>query len=101
MAKKRRLTGLGAAHLTELAHWRDLRLDYVVAGFPRCGSASLWLNLNEHPALRHSAPVTDPAAMGPEDWLFWELGTWMLPPARTLSAFHASRKHHGAERNGL
>ena len=59
------------------------------------------LNLNEHPALRHSAPVTDPAAMGPEDWLFWELGTWMLPPARTLSAFHASRKHHGAERNGL
>lgn len=38
--------------MSELAHWQEVPLDWVVLGFHKCGTSSLIYNLGLHPELR-------------------------------------------------
>eukprot|EP00927_Polykrikos_kofoidii_P077737 TRINITY_DN74655_c0_g1_i1.p1 TRINITY_DN74655_c0_g1~~TRINITY_DN74655_c0_g1_i1.p1 ORF type:complete len:500 (+),score=77.60 TRINITY_DN74655_c0_g1_i1:74-1573(+) len=93
----RRSTGrqvAGPAVALELAHWRQLHLDFVLAGFEKCGTSSLSHNLARHPQVEF-VPVVDrnphintDNQEAQDGNFFWFVGNRLLPPAKLVEAFN-------------
>mmetsp|Transcript_81545 Transcript_81545/g.253401 ORF Transcript_81545/g.253401 Transcript_81545/m.253401 type:complete len:426 (+) Transcript_81545:2-1279(+) len=101
----RRLTGAQAwtrPELLELGHWRQLRLDFVLAGFEKCGTSSVSHNLARHPQGIQFVPEVDPelntdSQAAQDGNFFWFLGNRLLPPALLLEAFNAGSCCQGGQ----
>ncbi|CAE8691907.1 unnamed protein product [Polarella glacialis] len=80
---------------TELGHWKQLQLDFVLAGFEKCGTSSLSHNLARHPDVEFiPAPSTDRRIntddqLAQDGNLFWHVGNRLLPPASLVASFNA------------
>ncbi|CAE7406602.1 Pxmp2 [Symbiodinium natans] len=80
---------------TELGHWRHLKLDFVVAGFEKCGTSSLSHNMARHPEVQFFPPAAMNARSNTDDQnaqdghFFWQVGARLLPPADLVRQFNA------------
>lgn len=78
----------------ELAHWRQLNLDFVLAGFEKCGTSSLSHNLARHPEVDFVPEVDRNPHINTDDQeaqdgnFFWFNGNRMLPAAQLVVAFN-------------
>lgn len=93
----------GAAAL-ELGHWRQLRLDFVLAGFEKCGTSSLSHNLARHPQVEFVPPppedprINTDGQEAQDGHLFWHVGNRLLPPVALIHAFNEARCCAGGAR---
>lgn len=92
------------AEVLELGHWKQLQLDFVFAGFEKCGTSSISHNLARHPQIEFVPPApTDPrintdGQQAQDGNLFWHVGPRFLPPAALVQAFNDGRCCGGGQR---
>jgi len=93
----RRTVGFNASSdvaVLQLGHWRELKLDFVLAGFEKCGTSSLSHNLARHlqvefvPAAPTDPRVNTDAQEAQDGHVFWFAGGRLLPPAELVAAFN-------------
>lgn len=92
------------ATATELGHWKQLKLDFVFAGFEKCGTSSLSHNLARHPEVEFvPVPSDDPrinsdGQQAQDGHVFWQVGNRLLPARDLIESFNAGRCCSGGAR---
>eukprot|EP00929_Paragymnodinium_shiwhaense_P102179 TRINITY_DN65363_c0_g1_i1.p1 TRINITY_DN65363_c0_g1~~TRINITY_DN65363_c0_g1_i1.p1 ORF type:complete len:499 (-),score=87.19 TRINITY_DN65363_c0_g1_i1:105-1601(-) len=78
----------------ELSHWRNMKLDFVLAGFEKCGTSTLSHNMARHSQLEFVPEVSRDPNINTDNQeaqdgnFFWFLGNRLLPPAALVDSFN-------------
>eukprot|EP00435_Cladocopium_sp_Y103_P019000 s4522_g4.t1 len=87
-----------------MGHWSQIQLDFVLAGFEKCGSSSLSHNLAKHPEVTFIPAVSDDPRINTDQQLvqdghlFWRVGGRLLPPFQLVQSFNEGRCCAGGAR---
>lgn len=92
-----RPNGVAIGMAFELGHWRQLHLDFVLAGYAKCGTSSLSHNLARHSQVSFipAAPVDPEVNLDGQEAqdgdFFWYNGNRLLPLLQLVDAFNEGR----------
>eukprot|EP00434_Breviolum_minutum_P016309 symbB.v1.2.014371.t1/scaffold956.1/size149065/4 len=91
---RRKGFNMSGVSLLEMGHWSQIQLDFVLAGFEKCGSSSLSHNMAKHPEVTFIPSISDDPRINSDQQLvqdghfFWRVGGRLLPPLQLIQSFN-------------